>query len=158
MLVALPAFAQKAPRQLASWEEAVAVWSANSTDARIAAAEVVRAAGRRRVALGASLPQFSGSGLASFSLLPSPAGVTWPPRRSSARRRIKRSAWWRSSRSSICARGTRWPRRSLGTAVFGGMALSTVLTLFFTPLLFVWVDRLTSRGRTPALRRAESAQ
>ncbi len=41
-------------------------------------------------------------------------------------------------------------RRSLGTAVFGGMALSTVLTLFFTPLLFVWVDRLTSRGRTPA--------
>ena len=74
MLVALPAFAQKAPRQLASWEEAVAVWSANSTDARIAAAEVVRAAGRRRVALGASLPQFRGSGLASFSLLPSPAG------------------------------------------------------------------------------------
>ena len=35
-------------------------------------------------------------------------------------------------------------RRSLGTAVFGGMALSTVLTLFFTPLLFVLVDRLTS--------------
>lgn len=37
-------------------------------------------------------------------------------------------------------------RRSLGTAVFGGMALSTVLTMFFTPLLFVLVDRLTTRG------------
>jgi hydrophobic/amphiphilic exporter-1 (mainly G- bacteria), HAE1 family len=41
-------------------------------------------------------------------------------------------------------------RRSLGTAVFGGMALSTVLTLFFTPLLFVLVDRLTSRKPDPA--------
>lgn len=40
-------------------------------------------------------------------------------------------------------------RRSLGTAVFGGMALSTVLTLFFTPLLFVMVDRLTSRRPEP---------
>ncbi|MFT3706226.1 MAG: multidrug efflux RND transporter permease subunit [Archangium sp.] len=32
-------------------------------------------------------------------------------------------------------------RSSLGTAVFGGMALSTVLTLFFTPVLFVLIDR-----------------
>ncbi len=33
-------------------------------------------------------------------------------------------------------------RSSLGTAVFGGMALSTVLTLFFTPVLFILVDKL----------------
>jgi HAE1 family hydrophobic/amphiphilic exporter-1 len=38
-------------------------------------------------------------------------------------------------------------RRSLGTAVFGGMALSTVLTMFFTPLLFVLVDKLTFRKK-----------
>ena len=37
-------------------------------------------------------------------------------------------------------------RSSLGTAVFGGMLVSTVLNLFFTPLLFVVVDRL--RGLT----------
>ncbi|MDP2272282.1 MAG: multidrug efflux RND transporter permease subunit [Archangium sp.] len=41
-------------------------------------------------------------------------------------------------------------RRSLGTAVFGGMALSTVLTLFFTPLIFVIVDRITSRSGRPS--------
>ncbi len=41
-------------------------------------------------------------------------------------------------------------RRSLGTAVFGGMALSTVLTLFFTPLLFVLLDRLLLRRAPPA--------
>ncbi len=41
-------------------------------------------------------------------------------------------------------------RRSLGTAVFGGMALSTVLTMFFTPLLFVWVDKLMSRKSSGA--------
>ncbi|MBL8955125.1 MAG: multidrug efflux RND transporter permease subunit [Myxococcaceae bacterium] len=33
-------------------------------------------------------------------------------------------------------------RSSLGTAVFGGMLVSTVLNLFFTPVLFVLVDRL----------------
>jgi len=33
-------------------------------------------------------------------------------------------------------------RQSLGTAVFGGMVLSTLLTLFFTPLLFVLLERL----------------
>ncbi|MET0344276.1 MAG: multidrug efflux RND transporter permease subunit [Polyangiales bacterium] len=36
-------------------------------------------------------------------------------------------------------------RRSLGTAVFGGMLLSTALNLFFTPLLFVMVDAVRSR-------------
>lgn len=33
-------------------------------------------------------------------------------------------------------------RSSLGTVVFGGMLVSTVLNLFFTPLLFVVVDKL----------------
>ncbi|MDP3155118.1 MAG: TolC family protein [Archangium sp.] len=73
-LVALPVFADTAPRQLASWEEAVELFGKQSTDVQIAAEEVVRAAGRRRVALGALLPNVSGSALASFSLLPAPAG------------------------------------------------------------------------------------
>jgi multidrug efflux pump subunit AcrB len=37
-------------------------------------------------------------------------------------------------------------RQSLGTAVFGGMVLSTILTLFFTPLLFVLLERLRERN------------
>jgi outer membrane protein TolC len=75
-LLSLPAHAdgEVAPRQLASWEEAVELWSKGSTDARIAAEEVVRASGRRRVALAPMLPIISGSGLASFSLLPAPMG------------------------------------------------------------------------------------
>ena len=36
-------------------------------------------------------------------------------------------------------------RQSLGTAVFGGMVVSTVLTLFFTPLLFVLLQRLIEK-------------
>ena len=40
-------------------------------------------------------------------------------------------------------------RQSLGTAVFGGMLVSTVLTLFFTPLLFVLLQRLRERNTTP---------
>jgi HAE1 family hydrophobic/amphiphilic exporter-1 len=44
-------------------------------------------------------------------------------------------------------------RSSLGTAVFSGMAVSTALNLFFTPLIFVLVDRLRSLSgprRAPA--------
>jgi HAE1 family hydrophobic/amphiphilic exporter-1 len=37
-------------------------------------------------------------------------------------------------------------RRSLGTTVFGGMALSTVLNLFFIPVLYVFVETLRERG------------
>ncbi|RLA76157.1 MAG: hydrophobe/amphiphile efflux-1 family RND transporter, partial [Epsilonproteobacteria bacterium] len=40
-------------------------------------------------------------------------------------------------------------RQSLGTAVFGGMIVSTVLTLFFTPLLFVLLQRLRERNNKP---------
>jgi HAE1 family hydrophobic/amphiphilic exporter-1 len=47
-------------------------------------------------------------------------------------------------------------RRSLGTAVFGGMLLSTVLTMFFTPLLFVLVDRLTSGRAGKSGQRGQS--
>jgi HAE1 family hydrophobic/amphiphilic exporter-1/multidrug efflux pump len=36
-------------------------------------------------------------------------------------------------------------RNSLGTAVFGGMVLSTILTLLFTPLLFVLLESLRER-------------
>ncbi len=63
-----------APRQLASWPDAVDVWRANSTDLRVAAAEVLRAEGRHRVALAPLLPSVTASGLSSFSLLPAPAG------------------------------------------------------------------------------------
>ncbi|MBL8912195.1 MAG: multidrug efflux RND transporter permease subunit [Archangium sp.] len=42
-------------------------------------------------------------------------------------------------------------RSSLGTAVFGGMALSTVLTLFFTPVLFVLIDRRAVRAVPPVV-------
>ncbi len=36
-------------------------------------------------------------------------------------------------------------RQSLGTAVFGGMVMSTILTLFLTPVLFVILQRLRER-------------
>jgi multidrug efflux pump subunit AcrB len=37
-------------------------------------------------------------------------------------------------------------RQSLGTAVFGGMIVSSILTLFFTPLLFVLLQRFRERN------------
>ncbi|MBL9039440.1 MAG: TolC family protein [Archangium sp.] len=63
-----------AGHQLASWEEALQTWRSHSTDLRVASAEVLRAQGRRRTALGALLPSLTANGLASFSLLPAPAG------------------------------------------------------------------------------------
>lgn len=65
---------EPAPTQLASWEEAVQLFGARSTDLQVAAAELLRAEGQRRQALGALLPQLSGTGLLSFSLLPAPPG------------------------------------------------------------------------------------
>jgi multidrug efflux pump subunit AcrB len=38
-------------------------------------------------------------------------------------------------------------RRSLGTAVFGGMLASVVLGVFFTPMLYVVVQRISERVR-----------
>ena len=37
-------------------------------------------------------------------------------------------------------------RHSLGTTVFGGMLVSTVLNLFFVPVLYVLVETLRERG------------
>ena len=41
-------------------------------------------------------------------------------------------------------------RRSLGTAVFGGMALSTALNLLFIPTLYVLIEQLRERKRVDA--------
>lgn len=82
-VLALPARAQTdglldpvppAERQISSWNDAVALFEKNSTDLRVANAENLRAQGRHRSALGLLLPTLSGSALASFSLLPAPAG------------------------------------------------------------------------------------
>jgi outer membrane protein TolC len=64
-----------AGRSLSSWDEAVALFAAGSTDLRVAAAEVVRAQGQQRIALAALLPTLGGAAVASFGLLPAPAGV-----------------------------------------------------------------------------------
>jgi HAE1 family hydrophobic/amphiphilic exporter-1 len=40
-------------------------------------------------------------------------------------------------------------RRSVGTTIVGGMLLSTVLNLFFIPVLYVLLSRLLRRGDTP---------
>jgi HAE1 family hydrophobic/amphiphilic exporter-1 len=37
-------------------------------------------------------------------------------------------------------------RRSVGTTIVGGMLLSTVLNLFFIPVLYVILSRLLGRG------------
>ncbi len=52
-------------------------------------------------------------------------------------------------------------RRSLGTAVFGGMITGTLLTIFITPVLYVVIQELVERRRRPApspLPAAEPAQ
>ena len=41
-------------------------------------------------------------------------------------------------------------RRALGTAVFGGMIASTVLAVFFVPVFFVVLQRLSEYWRMPA--------
>jgi HAE1 family hydrophobic/amphiphilic exporter-1 len=40
-------------------------------------------------------------------------------------------------------------RRSVGTTIVGGMILSTVLNLFFIPVLYVILSRLLRRGDAP---------
>ena len=38
-------------------------------------------------------------------------------------------------------------RHSIGTGVFGGMVLGTVLTVFFIPMIYVAIETLTTRQR-----------
>jgi HAE1 family hydrophobic/amphiphilic exporter-1 len=47
-------------------------------------------------------------------------------------------------------------RRSVGTTIVGGMLLSTVLNLFFIPVLYVLLSRLLKRGDAPTPQPAEA--
>jgi multidrug efflux pump subunit AcrB len=47
-------------------------------------------------------------------------------------------------------------RRSLGTAVFGGMLLATFLSLAVVPVFFVVIERLRERSWRPARRESSS--
>jgi multidrug efflux pump len=42
-------------------------------------------------------------------------------------------------------------RRTLGTAVFGGMNTATLLAIFIVPVLYVAIQRLAEHGRQPAV-------
>ena len=48
-------------------------------------------------------------------------------------------------------------RISLGTAVFGGMILSTVLNLFIVPVVYVEVARMRDRSKARRTRRIAMA-
>jgi HAE1 family hydrophobic/amphiphilic exporter-1 len=40
-------------------------------------------------------------------------------------------------------------RRSLGLAVVGGLLFSQVLTLYLTPVIYLWMDQLQRRFQRP---------
>jgi HAE1 family hydrophobic/amphiphilic exporter-1 len=49
-------------------------------------------------------------------------------------------------------------RRSLGTAVFGGMLAATILAVFFVPVFFVLMQRLSEvRRRSASVRLPKEA-
>jgi multidrug efflux pump subunit AcrB len=41
-------------------------------------------------------------------------------------------------------------RRPLGIAMVGGLALSQLVTLFTTPVIYLWLDRIHARRKTPS--------
>jgi multidrug efflux pump subunit AcrB len=43
-------------------------------------------------------------------------------------------------------------RHSVGTTVFGGMIMSTILNLFFIPVLYLIVEAWRERGKAPEAR------
>ena len=45
-------------------------------------------------------------------------------------------------------------RNPLGVSIFGGLVLSQILTLYTTPVIYLWFDRLSRRVRRPADRPA----
>ena len=49
-------------------------------------------------------------------------------------------------------------RRPLGIAMVGGLFLSQVVTLFTTPVIYLWLDRLFARRKAPAETRVEAKQ
>jgi multidrug efflux pump len=49
-------------------------------------------------------------------------------------------------------------RRPLGIAMVGGLFLSQVVTLFTTPVIYLWLDRMSARRKAPAETRVEAKQ
>jgi HAE1 family hydrophobic/amphiphilic exporter-1 len=41
-------------------------------------------------------------------------------------------------------------RQPLGVAIVGGLLVSQLITLFITPVLYLWFDQLTARRAGPA--------
>jgi Cu/Ag efflux pump CusA len=49
-------------------------------------------------------------------------------------------------------------RQPLGYAIVGGLLLSQVLTLYTTPVVFLYLDRLTRRWRSPRRAKGEALE